>query len=105
MRPKQFRVLDDRGNVLRDGDLVEWGAYAGASADGRRFAIQSSYTEGDPNFVVYEYFTIYDVGSGKPVATIHIKDLPERQSWSAFSPDGRYFIAGSPNKLTTYKLP
>jgi hypothetical protein len=105
MRPKQFRVLDDRGNVLRNGNLVEWGAYAGASADGRRFAIQSSYTEGDPDFVVYEYFTIYDVGSGEPVATIHIKDLPERQSWSAFSPDGRYFIAGSPNKLTMYLLP
>jgi hypothetical protein len=105
MRPKQFRVLDDRGNVLSNGNLVEWGAYAGGSADGRRFAIQSSYTEGDPDFVVYEYFTIYDVGSGKPVATIHIKDLPERQSWSAFSPDGRYFIAGSPNKLTMYLLP
>jgi hypothetical protein len=105
LQQKEFQVLDDRGHILNRGDLVEWGRFAGASADGHRFAIQSSYTEGDPDFVVYEYFTIYDAATGKALATVHIKDLPDRESWSAFSPDGRYFVAGNPNKLTMYELP
>jgi hypothetical protein len=105
LQQKHFQVRDITGQVLSRGDLVEWGAFAGASADGRRFAIQSSYTEGDPDFVVYEYFTIYDASIRSALATIHIKDLPARQSWSAFSRDGRYFAAGNPNKLTMYELP
>jgi hypothetical protein len=105
LQQKHFLVLDSTGHALSRGSLVEWGSFAGASADGRRFAVQSSYTEGDPSFVVYEYFTIYDAASGNALGTIHIKDLPERQSWSAFSSDGRYFVAGNPNKLTMYELP
>ena len=83
----------------------ERGTFAGASADGRRFAIDSSYTEGDPDFVVYEYFTVYDAETGKALAMVHTKDFPARQSWSAFSSNGRYFAAGNPNKLTMYELP
>ena len=105
LRQKRFQVVDSTGHVLSGGNLVDWGAFAGASADGRRFAIQSSYTEGDPDFVVYEYFTIYDAANGNVLSTIHMKDLPARQSWSAFSPDARYFVAGNPNKLTMYELP
>ena len=105
LQPNRFRVIDDKGRVLSGGKLVEWGSFAGASVDGRRFAIDSSYTEGDPDFVVYEYFTIYDTASGNAVATVHIQDLPARQSWSAFSPDGHYFVSGNPNKLTMYELP
>jgi hypothetical protein len=105
LQQKRFLVLDSTGHALSRGNLVEWGRFAGASADGRRFAVQSSYTEGDPDFVVYEYFTIYDTAIGNVLATIYIKDLPDRQSWSAFSPDGRYFVAGNPNKLTMYELP
>ena len=104
LRRKHFQVVDDKGRVLSGGNLVEWGSFAGASINGRRFAVESSYTEGDPNFVVYEYFTIYDSASGNAVATVHIKDLPDRQSWSAFSPDGQYFAAGNPNKLMMYEL-
>jgi hypothetical protein len=105
LQQRHFQVRDSTGQVLSRGNLVEWGSFAGASADGQRFAIQSSYTEGDPDFVVYEYFTIYRVATGKALATIHIEDLPARQSWSAFSPDGRYFVAGNPNKLAMYELP
>ena len=105
LQPKHFQVVDNKGHVLSGGNLVEWGSFAGASIDGRRFAVESSYTEGDPNFVVYEYFTIYDSASGNAVATIPIKNLPDRQSWSAFSPNGHYFVAGNPNKLTLYELP
>jgi len=105
LRQKHFQVVDSTGHVLSGGNLVEWGTFAGASADGRRFAIQSSYTEGDPDFVVYEYFTIYNAANGTVLSTIHMKDLPARQSWSAFSPDARYFVAGNPNKLTMYELP
>lgn len=104
LQPNHFQVVDNTGRVLSGGNLVEWGSFAGASIDGRRFAVESSYTEGDPNFVVYEYFTIYDSASGNALATVHIKDLPDRQSWSAFSPDGHYFVAGNPNKLTMYEL-
>ncbi|HZY64044.1 MAG TPA: hypothetical protein VFE38_16120 [Edaphobacter sp.] len=105
LRQKHFQVVDSMGQVLSGGNLVERGAFAGASADGHRFAIQSSYTEGDPDFVVYEYFTIYDAANGNVLSAIHMKNLPARQSWSAFSSDGRYFVAGNPNKLTMYELP
>jgi hypothetical protein len=105
LRQKRFQVVDSTGHVLSGGDLVEWGSFAGASADGRRFAIQSSYTEGDPDFVVYEYFTVYDAMTGKALAMVHTKNLPARQSWSAFSPNGQYFAVGNPNKLTMYELP
>lgn len=104
-RQKHFQVVDSAGHVLSGGNLVEWGAFAGASVDGTRFAIQSSYTEGDPDFVVYEYFTIYDAATGKALAMVHTKNLPARQSWSAFSSNGQYFAAGNPNKLTVYELP
>ncbi len=105
LRQKRFQVVDNAGHVLSGGDLVEWGTFAGASADGIRFAIQSSYTEGDPDFVVYEYFTVYDAATGKALAMVHMKNLPARQSWSAFSFNGRYFVAGNPTKLTMYELP
>jgi hypothetical protein len=105
LRQKRFQVVDSTGHILGGGDLVEWGAFAGASADGRRFAIQSSYTEGDPDFVVYEYFTVYDAVTGKALAMVHTKDFPARQSWSAFASNGQYFAAGNPNKLTVYAIP
>ncbi len=105
LRQEHFQVVDSTGHVLSGGKLRDRGTFAGASADGRRFAIESSYTEGDPDFVVYEYFTIYDAENGNVASTIHMSDLPARQSWSALSPDGRYFVAGNPNKLTLYELP
>jgi hypothetical protein len=105
LKQKRFQVVDSTGHILGGGDLIEWGAFAGASADGRRFAIQSSFMEGDPDFVVYEYFTIYEATTGKPLAMIHTTNLPARQSWSALSSDGRYFVAGNPNKLSLYELP
>lgn len=105
MKQKQFQIRDTSGNAVSNGNLVAWGNFGGSSANGQRFAVESSYAEGDPDFVVYEYFTIYDSSSGEAVATIHMKELPKLQSWSAFSPDGHYFAAGNPSKLTLYAVP
>lgn len=105
LQQKHFQVLDKAEHVLSRGNLVDWGVFAGSSSDGRRFAIQSSSSVGDPSYLVYEYFTIYDVTTGSAIATVHMKDLPDRQSWTAFSPDGRFFAAGKPSKLTMYELP
>ena len=101
----EFRVLDRAGNTVTKGKMVESGVYAGASQDGTRFAIESRYGEGDPMFLVYEYFTIYSSDSGVAVASIWVRDLPAHQSWSALSPDGRYFIAGKPGDLRMYSVP
>jgi hypothetical protein len=105
IRKEDFQVVDSDGHAVGGGKIRDWGNFAGASADGLRFALASSYFEGDPDFIVYEYFTIYDATNGKVLSVINMKDLPKRQSSSAFSPDGRYFVAGSPNKLTLYELP
>jgi hypothetical protein len=84
---------------------VEYGGFAGASRDGSRFAINSSGEEGDPSFLIYEHFIIYDGNTAAPIAMVPIKNLPERQSWSAFSPDGKYFVVGNPNDLNMYQVP
>ena len=34
-----------------------------------------------------------------------LPQIPEAQSWTAFSPDGSLFVVGSPLKLTPYRLP
>jgi hypothetical protein len=67
--------------------------------------LQASEGRGDPSFLLYERFFIYDVSSLAPIAMISVRDLPERQSWSAFSPDGHFFAVGNPNKLSMYELP
>jgi hypothetical protein len=81
------------------------GNFAGVSQNGKRFALQFSDQRGDPSVLLYERFVIYDSTTAKPVASILIDSLPERQSWSAFSPDGRYFAVGNPNKLSLYAVP
>lgn len=79
--------------------------FGGVSADGRRFALQSFDEGGDPSAVLYEGFFIYDTSTLQPIAVIPVSDLPERQSWSALSPDGRYFAVGNPNRISLYQLP
>jgi hypothetical protein len=101
-----IRILDNDGRVVvarRDPE----GAYsfAGVSQNGARFALQASDARGDPPSLLYERFYIYDVNSAAPVASIPVSDLPERQSWTAFSPDGRFIAVGNPNRLNLYELP
>jgi len=101
-----IRIVDPDGTVLTQGSVVDSSSrFAGASRDGNRFALESSEGEGDPSFLLYEGFTIYDGNTANAIAMIPIKDLPERQSWSAFSPDGRYFVVGNPNNLSLYRIP
>lgn len=102
----KLRILDTEGRLIRESKGAEsWGMFAGVSQNGRRFALQSSQGEGDPSELIYEEFTIYDAETASPVATVDVSDLPERESWSAFSPDGRLFVVGNPNRLTLYRVP
>jgi hypothetical protein len=50
---------------------------AGASRDGSRFALESSEGEGDPSFLLYERFTIYDGNTANALAMVSITYLPE----------------------------
>jgi hypothetical protein len=101
----KIRVINTEGKLLREAAFGGYASFAGASQDGRRFALQFSDERGDPSEVLYEYFVVYDASTLRPRATIPISDLPERQSWSAFSADGLYFAAGNPNNLSLYQLP
>jgi len=101
-----IKIVDREGRLLAERPVVDGsGGFAGESRDGSRFALESSSSEGDPSFLLYEHFTIYDGNTGNAIAMIPIKNLPERQSWSAFSPDGKYFAVGNPNDLSLYRLP
>ncbi len=102
----EFSILDYDGHVLSEKKNAGRGfLFAGVSRDGSRFALQASEEEGDQAVLIYEEFFIYSAQTGASVATVSVSDMPERQSWSAFSPDGRYFAVGNPNRLTLYALP
>jgi hypothetical protein len=103
---QRLKILDTDGQVVDDRETLEGtGTFAGVSRNGSRFALQFHEARGDPQSLLYEHFVIYDTESARPVAMIRITDLPELQSWSAFSPDGHYFAVGNPNKLTLYQIP
>jgi len=98
-------TLNLNGKILKEAAIPGGpSSLAGISQNGRYFALQFSDEKGDPSILIYEYFIIFDVATLQPVATVRISDMPERQSWSAFSPDGHYFVAGNPDNLTLYKL-
>jgi hypothetical protein len=98
MTPQQ-EVLAQRA----DWEHAYW--FGGESANGSRFALQSYDERGDPSILLYEMFFIYDTATLQPIAVVPVSDLPERQSWTAFSHDGRYFAVGNPNRITLYELP
>jgi len=101
-----IRIIDTEGKtVIASKSIGPLGTFAGVSQNGSRFALEYSDERGDPEFLLYEQFIIYDAATAKPLITVPIHDLPERQSWSAFSPDGHYFAVGSPDKLTLYRIP
>jgi hypothetical protein len=101
---KIARILDTQGNILKTITLPDPIAFAGVSQDGKRFALQvASFS--DVHSVKHEHFVVYSVESGEPVTEITPEELPEGQSWAAFSPDGSMFVVGSPLKLTLFRLP
>jgi hypothetical protein len=101
-----IRLLDTKGTLLKKAATGRGPArLTGISQDGKRFSLEFSDEKGDPSVLLYEYFLVFDADTLQPVATVRISDLPERQSWSAFSADGRYFAAGNPDNLSLYELP
>jgi hypothetical protein len=102
---KIARILNTQGDVLKTITAKEPVSFAGVSKDGRRFALQLASFEGEAHSVKKERFVIYSVETGEPVTELLPDVLPEEQSWAAFSPDGTMFVAGSPLKLTLYRLP
>jgi hypothetical protein len=102
----RIRIIDIHGKLLRETQMAEGvPTFAGVSQDGRRFAIEFSEVRGDPPSPLYDHFVMYDTETAKPIAMVRIADLPEYNSWSAFSPDGTLFVAGSPNNLSLYRIP
>jgi len=103
---KTLRVIDDEGKIVVSRDNAE-GAYtfAGVSEAGTRFAMQAYDELGDPSSLIFERFFIYDARTATPLASVRVDDLPERQSWTAFSPDGRFFAVGNPNRVSLYEVP
>jgi hypothetical protein len=103
---RKVRIIDIHGKLLHETKTAEGvPTFAGVSQDGRRFAVEFSEVRGDPPMPLYDHFVIYDTETAKPIAMVRIADLPEYNSWSAFSPDGNLFVAGSPNNLSLYRVP
>jgi hypothetical protein len=101
-----MRLLDTEGHLIALQKLdCCYARFAGVSQDGRRFAIHFSDEKGDPAQLLYEQFVVYEANSLMPIAMVAPETLAERQSWSAFSPDGRYFVCGNPDAVSVYQLP
>jgi hypothetical protein len=100
----KVRTINIWGTALKEAEISGPARFAGVSQNGERFALEFFDERGDPSVLLYEYFTVYETVTLHPVATVRISEMPERQSWSAFSPDGRYFAAGNPNNLSLYDL-
>lgn len=102
----RIRILDTRGKLLEETrNAGTGGLFAGVSQAGNRFALEYNDERGDPLVLLYDQFVIYDAITLKPLASVSVDDLPERQSWSGFSPDGHFFAVGNPDKLTLYEVP
>ncbi len=101
---KIARILDTQGNILKTVTLHDPISFAGVSQDGKRFALQVVTFSGEHS-IKQERFVVYSVESGEPLAEVKPEELPEGQSWTAFSPDGSMFVVGSPLKLTLFHLP
>ena len=101
---KIARILDTQGNILKEITLDDPVSFAGVSQNGKRFALQVA-THSSDHSIKRERFVIYSVDKGDSIAEVAPPQLPEAQSWTAFSPDGSLFVVGSPLKLTLYRLP
>ena len=101
---KTARILDTQGNVLKEITLHDPVSFAGVSQNGTRFALQVA-TYSNDHSIKHEFFIVYSVLTGEAIAEVAPEQLPEGQSWTAFSPDGSLFVVGSPLRLALYRLP
>jgi len=101
----KMRTMNIRGAILKMSAVSGSANFAGTSQNGKRFALEFSDERGDPSIVLYEYFVVFDTENLEPVAMVQLSEMPERQSWSALSADGRYFAAGDPDDLSLFQLP
>ena len=101
----KITTLNIQGTVLKESNLSGGPAtFAGISQNGKRFALEFSDEKGDPSILLYEYFVVFDTDTLQPVAMVRVSEMPEHQSWSAFSSEGKYFVVGNPNDLSLYQL-
>jgi hypothetical protein len=102
----KIRIIDTSGRILRETESGDGSAtFAGVSQNGQRFAVEFSEVRGDPPAPLYDHFIIYDAETARAVAMVRVGELPEYNAWAAFSADGKYFAAGTPNELTLYRIP
>ncbi|MGC9157649.1 MAG: hypothetical protein ACP5FH_01570 [Terracidiphilus sp.] len=104
---RRVTVIDSAGKVLKEFPLgAAYGGFAGVSRDGSRFAIVSTnYSVGDPSYQPDELLTIYNSATYEPVAVVAPQTSSQARSWSAFSPDGKLFLAGDAKMLSLYAIP
>ncbi len=102
----ELHVMDAEGRTLAQARLprANW-QFGGIAEDGSRFALVRSQSIGDPSRTLFEHFVVFNTADCRPVALIRSEHLPERISWSAMSPDGTLFAAGSPTAVSLYRLP
>jgi len=102
----KIRILNLAGDILKEVETGNGPArLANLSQDGRRIALEFSEEIGDSPILLYDYFLVFDAGTLQPLARVSCSETPARQPWSAFSADGRYFVAGNPNNLCLYQIP
>jgi hypothetical protein len=94
---KQPIILNTQGELVRTLDIKAPFSFAGVSQNGKYFALQEGIAS-------KERFAIFSMATGRRLCEVKASEMPEEQSWTAFSADGSMFVIGSPLKLTLYQL-
>lgn len=100
-----IKLMDREGHLVHKAVVPGNVRFAGVSQNGKHFAVVVSESRGDPSVTLFEHFILFDTESFQPLAMIRTEHMPENQSWSAFSEDGKLFACGSSDALSLYKVP
>lgn len=100
-----IRMLDLKGHLMHEANVGGNVRFAGASQNGKRFAVVVDESRGDPSVVIFEHFILFDTETGRPIAMVRTEHMPAYQSWSAFSSDGALFATGDASELNLYQVP
>jgi hypothetical protein len=103
----QFTLFREDGTPIVTEKFMREGVhFAAMSADHRRFAVSVYlWGVGDPSYLEEEKIVVYDVETGKAIASVPSEPLPTTQSWAALSPDGKLLVVGARNTLRLFRLP